>query len=124
MRQLRGSGFRFSDATFRSMWGEIEHARSLRGNIADVNLNRRPPADLESEISGGRAGTRLYRFDIFVRRRGEREVMQSHIGVKSNRSITFRTAMQQIMDNFADNEDLYDSELVGVVPAAVNIFTG
>lgn len=121
---LRGEGFRFSDTTFRSLWAEIEHARSLRGDIADANIHRRPSEDHISRIEGGKIGEYLYRFDLLVRRRGEREVLQTHVSIKSRRLITYDSAASLMLQRFIENEDLYGSFVVDWIPAAVNEFTG
>lgn len=122
MRQLRNAGFKFSDATFRSLWGEIRNAVALRGTIAEANINRRPLGSEISPIQGKKSGGYLYRFDVFVRQRGEREVLRTHVGVRSERLITYRTAMSIIADRFADNDEIYDRELLSITPAAVNEF--
>lgn len=124
MAALRGSGFRFSDTTFRSLWGEIANARDLRGAVADANISRRPLADEISQVSGGKIGEYLYRFDFLVRRKGETEVLRTHVGIKTNRLITFNNAVSQLLATWGENEDQYESEVVDWIPAAVNEFTG
>jgi hypothetical protein len=124
MQTLRESGFRFSNQSFRSQWGEVENARAIRGQIADANVNRRPNANEISEISGGKAGQILYRFDFLLRRQGEREVMRQHVGVKTDRFLTFTRAAEIALAKFLANEDMYGSVVVDWIPAAVNEFTG
>jgi hypothetical protein len=124
MRQLREGGFRFTDSTFRQLWGEIEHARDIRGDIADVNVGRRPLPNEISQITGGKIGDFLYRFDIMLRLRGTGEVVRTHVGIKSDKLITYSKAASQILQVYQDNEDQYESNLVGWIPAAVNEYTG
>lgn len=124
MAELRAADFHFSDATFRSLWGEIEHATSLRGTIAEANVNRRPLANELSPIQGGKMGDYLYRFDVLLRRRGEREVLRTHVGIKSKRLITYNAAAEQMLQRFIENEELYQSFVIDWIPAAVNEFEG
>lgn len=120
MRDLRAAGFKFSDQTFRSLWAQIEHASAIRGDIASANPNRRPLASEISPISGHRGGGFLYRFDVLLRRRGEREVLQTHVGIRSSRLVTYNTAAQEMLTKFLENEDQYGSMLIDWIPAAVN----
>jgi hypothetical protein len=122
--ELRSAGFKFSDRTFASLWGEIQHATSLRGDIAAANVNRRPLAAERSPITGGKIGEYLYRFDVLLRRKGEREVLRTHVGVKSRGLITYNDAAMQMLEKFIANEDQYQSFVLDWIPAAVNEFTG
>lgn len=122
MRQLRSAGVKFSDVTFRTLWGEVQHAISLRGSVAEANVQRRPLGSEISPITGKKTGGYLYRFDVFVRQRGEREVMRTHVGVRTDNLITYQRAMAVIADKFADNESIYERDLISIVPAGVNEF--
>lgn len=122
MSQLRAAGASFSDATFRSLWGEVQHAISLRGTVAEANIARRPLGSEISPITGKKTGGYLYRFDVFVRARGEREVLRTHVGVNSQNLITYEQAMAIIAGKFADNETIYERSLVSIIPAGVNEF--
>lgn len=124
MRDLRSVGFRFTDRTFRSQWGEIQRARAIRGNVADANINARPRTDIRSPISGGKRGDYLYRFDVLLKRPGETELLQTHVGVRTSKLVTFNDAAAQFLASFLDNEDRYGSSIVDWIPAAVNEFEG
>lgn len=116
-----------ADATFRSVWHQVEAGIARAGEIAGLPGHRRPEAGLFSPWAVGREGTFVYQTNVFTRQVGSGLVIQREVSITSNSIISVNNALGQAIEIFEDGvEDNpeYEEEVLGANLTGLWLMTG
>lgn len=124
-------GLSYSNETYSSAWAQLQQLAEASPLVASAPTSRQPIGAEVTPVVSKAEGGYLYRFQTFVRQRGERGVIAKYLTVKSPNLITYDAAMAQIADSF-DTGALpidqggsgYSNTLISIVPTSVSLLAG
>lgn len=130
LRQLRapveqgGAGLSIRTQTWYQAWGETTAALSRQQAIRGVPLGRAPTIDEVTPYSSRGATGFLYSFDVLVRNRATGETYYTPSGFRSDRRVTYQTALQGAISAIADaaaegSPSAANLQLLGALPIEV-----
>jgi hypothetical protein len=124
---VRGAGFGIRRSSFLELVGSVRDAMTASPVIAGAPLDRLPDANAIVDWRGGKAGTYLYRLNVFTRERDESGVFQITSvawDIQTSELVTPEEAIATMTEQWNTNTEDYPLELLGATVRGVYRQTG
>jgi hypothetical protein len=124
---IKGAGLGIRRSSFLDLVGGVRAAALAAPDVAAMSLDQLPTAEQIVNWRGGKAGTYLYRTNVFTRERddlGNFHFEQKSWDIQSSSLLTPQEVNDQVTDQFNANTDDYPAELLGVTLRGVYLQGG
>lgn len=127
LRAYRAAGGAIRTQSWYQLVGEVREATARAGDIGGLPLDQLPAEGSIVEWSGGRAGTYLYRMNVYVRENVEGvglNVVQQMWDIQTSELLTPEQAIANITDQFGQTESQYATVMLGASVRGIYRQTG